>query len=80
VNLKGIVTRYLAITGSFGRPAALTEFGPDPAQIAVLFSGFDEDYHISRYFHFAKSTGPTMAINGFEHTHVTIDPEIQEIL
>jgi hypothetical protein len=79
MNLRDVVNKYLAIAGGYGRPAALAEFGFDPAQAERLFSAFDEDYHISRFFHFTKSSGSAYKINGFEHTHVSIDAEIETI-
>jgi hypothetical protein len=40
----------------------------------------DEDYHISRFFHFSKAAGQSFQISGFAQTHISIDAEIQEIL
>jgi hypothetical protein len=80
MNLREIVEKYLAVAGGYGRPAALADFGLDRAQTERAFAAFDEDYHISRYFHFSRVTGASYAINGFEHTHVSIDGEIQEVL
>jgi hypothetical protein len=45
-----------------------------------LFSIFDEDYHISRFFHFSQTNGEKYSINGEAATHVAIDPEIASIL
>jgi hypothetical protein len=80
MNLREIVEKYLAIAGDYGRPAALADFGFDPAQTERIFAALDEDYHISRYFHFSRVFGAAYKINGFEHTHVSIDAEIQEVL
>jgi hypothetical protein len=80
MNLNEVVKQYLAIAGGYGRPAALADFGLDHAQTERVFAAFDEDYHISRYFHFSRDTGTAYAINGFDHTHVSIDPEIESIL
>jgi hypothetical protein len=80
MNLREIVDKYLAIAGGYGRPAALSDFGFDRAQTERVFAAFDEDYHISRYFHFSRGSGGAYTINGFEHTHVSIDGEIQEVL
>jgi hypothetical protein len=79
MNLRDVVNKYLAIAGGYGRPAALAEFGLDPAQSERLFSAFDEDSHISRFFHFTKGSGVAYKINGFDHTHVSIDAEIETI-
>jgi hypothetical protein len=80
MNLREIVEKYLAIAGGYGRPVALADFGLDRAQTERIFAAFDEDYHISRYFHFSRVSGAAYTINGFEHTHVSIDAEVQEAL
>ena len=80
MNLREIVEKYLAIAGGYGRPVALADFGFDRAQTERVFAAFDEDYHISRYFHFSRVSGAAYTINGFKHTHVSIDGEIQEVL
>ena len=80
MNLREIVEKYLAIAGGYGRPAVLADFGLDRAQTERVFCAFDEDYHISRYFHFTRLTGTRYTINGFDHTHVSIDADIQDVL
>ena len=80
MNLGELVKQYLAISGGYGRLIALADFGFDRAQIEQVFSTFDEDYHISRYFHFSRVKGAAYTINGFKHTHVSIDAEIQDVL
>ena len=80
MNLREIVEKYLAIAGGYGRPVALADFGFERAQTERVFAAFDEDYHISRYFHFSRVSGAPYTVNGFKHTHVSIDGEIQEIL
>jgi hypothetical protein len=80
MNLTEVVKKYLAIAGGYGRPAALSDFGLDREQTERVFGTFDEDYHISRYFHFTRVTGTRYTINGFDHTHVSIDAEIQDVL
>jgi len=80
MDLTEVVKKYLAVAGGYGRPAALSEFSLDRARTEQVFSTFDEDYHISRYFHFAFAGGTAYRINGFDHTHVSIDAEIQSIL
>jgi len=59
---------------------ALSSFALSPAETERLFSGYDEDYHISRFFHFSQDAGTPFFINGFPATHVAIDSEIQSIL
>lgn len=80
MTLAEIVKMYLAIAGAFGGPASLAGFGLGREETERVFSAFDEDYHISRFFHFSNSTGEMFQINGFPHTHVSIDAEIRSIL
>ena len=78
--LRKLVDRYLTAAGSFGIPAALASFALSNAETERLFSSYDEDYHISRFFHFSQDAGAHYSINGFPATHVAIDAEIQSIL
>ncbi len=78
--LPELVDRYRALAGGFGIPVALPAFGLAPAETERLFSSFDEDYHISRFFHFIESDGARFSINGIPATHVSLDPEIETIL
>ncbi len=81
MNLKQIVAKYRELAGGFGRPLALASFGLDPTQLERAFGVLDEDYHISRFFHFSSQPGArAYRINGFEHTHVAIDAEVESIL
>jgi hypothetical protein len=58
----------------------LDALGLSAKEVEDVFSTFDEDYHISRYFHFECAAGANYQINGFPQTHVSIDAEIQSIL
>ncbi len=78
--LRELVDRYLSAAGNFSIPVALSSFALSHAEIERLFSGYDEDYHISRFFHFSQDTGTQFSINGFPATHVAISAEIQSIL
>ncbi len=80
MTLREVVDKYLALSSGFGQPVELAKFGLDRAETERIFSVFDEDYHISRYFHLSRISGETFEINGFPHTHVVIDPEVQSIL
>jgi hypothetical protein len=89
MDLRAIVEKYRSLTGgAFGVPVALAAFGLDAAETARLFSQFDEDYHISRYFHFTDqrntvsgaATPAAFTINAFPQTHVSLDAEIHELL
>jgi hypothetical protein len=59
---------------------ALSAFALTTAETESLFSSYDEDYHISRFFDFSESGGEQYSINGIPATHVSIDAEIQTIL
>jgi hypothetical protein len=80
MTLREIVEKYLSIAGGFAFLAPLADFGMEPNEVDRIFSAFDEDYHISRFFHFSQVSGPAYTINGFEQTHISIDEEIQSIL
>jgi hypothetical protein len=80
MSLRDLVRLYLAHAGKFGQPVALSDFGLTKVEIERLFSGYDEDYHISRFFQFSESAGEKFSINGIPATHVAIDAEIQSIL
>jgi hypothetical protein len=78
--LRELVDRYLSVAGGFGIPVALSSFALSAAETERLFSGYDEDYHISRFLHFSQDAGTPFSINGFPATHVAIDAEIETIL
>jgi hypothetical protein len=80
MTLREIVEKYLAIAGGFTFLAPLADFGMQKSEDARVFGALDEDYHISRYFHFSQVSGPAYNINGFEQTHISIDEEIQTVL
>jgi hypothetical protein len=80
MTLREIVEKYLAIAGGFAFLAPLADFGMQPSEVERVFGALDEDYHISRYFHFSQVSGTSYTINGFEQTHISIDEEIQSVL
>jgi len=94
MNLRETVDKYLDLAGDFDRAVPLADFGLSREETEKLFAAFDEDYHISRYIHLSeqrtafsdqKTKSPQPAaeafqINGFAHTHVSIDAEIAEAL
>jgi hypothetical protein len=84
VELQQVVEKYLAMGGGYGKSVALSTLGLSKEEIEDVFSAFDEDYHISRFFHFACAAAANFQINyqinGFPQTHVSIDSEVQSIL
>ncbi len=80
MQLREAVEKYLQLAGEYGKIAALSAFGLSKENTQKVFSVFDEDYHISRFFHFRLDSGESYDINGFPQTHVSIDSEIQSIL
>jgi hypothetical protein len=80
MSLRDLVMKYRSLAGNFGEPVALSAFGLTNAETERLFSGYDEDYHISRFFQFSEGAGEKFSINGILATHVTLDAEIRSIL
>jgi hypothetical protein len=80
LTLRELVDRYTALAGEYGKPVALSAFGLSPADLERVFSSYDQDYHISRFFHFSEAEGPSHSINGAPVTHVALDSEIETIL
>jgi hypothetical protein len=80
MTLSEVVDKYLAVSGGYGTPVALSSFGLSREELEPTFGQLDEDYHISRFIHFQCAAGPNFAINGFPQTHVSIDKEIQSAL
>lgn len=86
MTLRETVEKYRTLAGGFGRPVALSSFGLTPEEVMQNFSLLDEDYHISRFFHFtlatavAKTKEQTYLVNGFPQSHVAIDAEVLTIL
>ena len=83
MTLREVVERYRSLAGGFGKPVALRAFGLEREGAERLFSAFDEDYHISRFFHFTldpSSREEALLINSFPQSHVSLDAEIETIL
>jgi hypothetical protein len=80
MNLREIVEKYLAASGGYGKTVSLSSLGLSRADAEKAFDVLDEDYNISRYFHFQCAAGANFTINGFPQTHLSIDSEIQSIL
>jgi hypothetical protein len=80
MTLRQLVDLYLSKAGQFGNAVALSAFQLSPAQTERLFSSYDEDYHISRFFNFTEADGVRFSINGVPATHVALDAEIETIL
>jgi hypothetical protein len=80
MTLPELVKRYRSLAGQFGQPVSLEAFALSVPETESLFSAFDEDYHISRFFHFSSFGGAQFSINGVQATHVSLDAEIQSIL
>ena len=78
--LRELVNRYTSLAGEFGKPVALSAFALTPEETERVFSSYDEDYHISRFFHFSEAVGASFSINGSPATHVSLDAEIESIL
>ena len=83
MRLPEVVKRYLAAAGGYGKFVSIASMGIPREEIEGVFDFLDEDYQISRFFHFrnaAAAGAAAVVINGFQQTHISIDPEIQAIL
>ena len=80
MTLQELVDRYCSLAGNFAQPVALSDFSLGAPETERLFSAFDEDYHISRFFHFSEAIGESFSINGVPATHVSLDADILSIL
>jgi|SRR5215467_16213403 len=78
--LRELVRLYLQYAREYGQTVALSNFGLPATEIERIFSGYDEDYHISRFFHFSEAQGQRFMIDGIPATHVSIDAGIETIL
>jgi hypothetical protein len=78
--LRELVRLYRSHANDFGDLVSLSLFGLTVPETERLFSGYDEDYHISRFFHFTEGVGEKYSINGIPATHVSLDSEIETIL
>jgi len=80
MSLQELYRVYTKIAAKQGEPVPLSAFKFPVGETEKLFSIFDEDYHISRFFHFSEANGDKYSINGEPATHVAIDSEISSIL
>ena len=84
MRLPEVVKKYLAAAGDYGKFVSIASMGIPREETEGVFDFLDEDYQISRFFHFrnaaAAAGAAAVVINGFQQTHISIDPEIQAIL
>jgi hypothetical protein len=84
MRLPEVVKKYLAVAGGYGKSVAIASLGIPRQETERVFDFLDEDYHISRFFHFRHESEEggqnTFLINGFPQTHILIDGDIQSIL
>lgn len=81
VELGEIVEKYLAAAGAYGQPVALGSLGFSREDVERVLGIYDEDYHISRYFHFSvQPAAESFNINGFPQSHLTIDSGVESVL
>ena len=80
MSLPELYRVYTTIAAKPGAPVPLSAFKLPREEMEKLFSIFDEDYHISRFFHFSEAGGEKYLIDGENVTHVAIDSEISSIL
>ena len=67
ISLRDVVQKYRELAGGFARPLALAAFGLSQQQTERVFGIFDEDYHISRFFHFSLQPAADGSAPGLSH-------------
>ena len=80
MHLRELVDRYRSLAVNFGQPVPLSAFQLSAQETEQLFSAYDEDYHINRFFRFSEAAGQKFSINGVPATHVALDRDVQSIL
>ena len=80
LSLQELYRVYTTIAAKPGEPVPLSAFKFSKEETEKLFSIFDEDYHISRFFHFSEAGDEKYFVDGENVTHVAIDPEVSSIL
>ena len=80
IPLQELYRIYTTIAAKPGEPVPLSAFKMSTREVERVFSAYDEDYHISRFFHFHNEHGDKYSINGETATHVVIDPDIRLVL
>ena len=86
MTLRDAVGKYRVLSGGFARPIELAAFGLSRQDTERAFGAFDEDYHISRFFHFTlspeleKQPSKVYQINGFPQSHIALDAEVESLL
>lgn len=81
ISLAELVQLYRSKADGFGQAVPLSAFHFTPEEIERVFSSYEEDYHIGRFFHFSEVDGGTSyLINGVTVTHVSLDSEINSVL
>src|SRR6266849_472250 len=80
MSLNELYRVYTTIAAKPGEPVPLASFKLSVEETERLFSVFDEDYHISRFFHFSEAGDEKYLVDGESVTHVAIDAEISSIL
>lgn len=90
MDLATLVRKYLELSGGFDHPLHLSCLGLSKPEIEKLFSQWDEDYQISRYMILSREKDENLSsfpegervflVNEFECSHVTFNPQIQNLL
>jgi hypothetical protein len=84
MTLKELVEKYLAAAGGFGKTVPIAALGLSREETEKVFDFLDEDYQISRFFHFQNAAGAgniaSFQVNRFPQNHFSIDAGIQEVL
>jgi hypothetical protein len=90
MTLAELVARYRERAGGYGRRLHLSAFELPREELERELSAYEQDYQINRFFQLTRAPEeenhprpgglPLYTINGFDYSHLTILPEIKEIL
>lgn len=90
MNLAALVAKYVEVAGGFGKPVHLSFLGLSKPETEKIISAFDEDYQVSRYLLLSRERDEVLdslpeeeriyVINGLECSHLSIHPDIRQLL
>ena len=79
MSLKELYRLYTSLAAKPGTPVPLSAFNLGRVETEKIFSIFDEDYNISRFFHFSNGEGTAYVIRGESATHLLMDLAIRAL-
>ena len=62
MNLRELVEKYVHAAGGYGKSVPISSLDLSHEETERIFDMLDEDYHISRFFHFSKAAGQSFRL------------------